>query len=86
MFRAASLTALKASSRFLWAGWLTALPLLAFLGALLDDGFLLSASAGGGTCSLFCFFVIFSRPSNRDSDVFRGAAGGEEAEGVGGKK
>lgn len=76
MFYFDSLTALKASSRFLWVGWLAVLLLLAFLAGLFNTGFLLSVSAGGGTCSLFCFFVIFSMSSKRDSNILRGAEGG----------
>lgn len=44
-----------------------------FFDGLLDESFLFSGSAGGGTCSLFCFFPIFSKPSHRVSDIFRGA-------------
>lgn len=50
-----------------------------FLDGLLDEGFLFSGSAGGGTCSLFCFFPIFSKPSKRVSDIFRGAVGNKAA-------
>lgn len=69
------LTALKASSRLLWVGLVTVLLDGVFLDCLLDEGFLFSDSAAGGTCSLFCFFPIFSKPSYRVSDIFRGAEG-----------
>lgn len=44
-----------------------------FLDGLFDEDFLLWGSAGGGTCSLFCFFPTFSKPSNSVSDIFKGA-------------
>lgn len=50
-----------------------------FLDGLLDEGFLFSGSAAGGTCSLFCFFPIFSKPSYSVSDIFRGAEGNKAA-------
>lgn len=69
----ALLTALKASSRFLWDVGVCVVLEFDFLDGLLDEGFLFWGSAGGGTCSLFCFFPAFSKPSNRVSDIFRGA-------------
>lgn len=73
MWECALLTALKASSRVLWVAGAAVLLECDFLDGLLDEGFLFWGSAGGGTCSLFCFFPIFSKPSYRVSDIFMGA-------------
>ena len=67
--RCVLLTALKASSRFLCVGGATALLEFAFLGGLLVEGFLFWGSAAGGTCSLLCFFSIFSKQSYTVSDM-----------------
>lgn len=73
----ALLTALKASSSVLLVEVVVVLLAGDFLDNLLEEDFLFWGSAGGGTCSLFCFFPIFSRLSYRVSDIFRGAEGDE---------
>lgn len=73
----ALLTALKASARFLWVAWVTLLLEVAVLDSLLVEVFFaLCGSAAGGTCSLFCFFAILSKPSYSVSDIL---IGGTEA-------
>lgn len=69
----ALLTALKASSRVLCVAGVDVLLEFDFLDGLFDEDFLACGSAGGGTCSLFRFFPIFSKPSYRVSDILRGA-------------
>lgn len=66
-------TALKASARFLWAARVTLLLEIGVLDSLFVEGFFgLCGSAAGGTCSLFCFFPILSKPSNSVSDILIG--------------
>lgn len=67
-----ALTALKASSRVLQAAGGVVL-LAGFLGGLFDEGFLLWGSAAGGTCSLLCFFPVFSKLPYKVSAILIGA-------------
>lgn len=75
------LTALKDSVRFLWVSRVTLLLEGGVLDSLFVEGFFwLCGSAAGGTCSLFCFFPILSKPSYSVSDILIGTEKNPQSE------